>query len=202
MNLLETCHLLGKTYTLDGLALYAYAQEDTLTGWDNNQGAFPSGSLWQVEGQLLYALIRMFKPDHVLEIGTHYGCSAAHMALALERNGMGYLDAVDIWTGAGELIPANLRYRVTQYFMDATEFMKITPRHYGLVFEDGIHSIEQVKDVWSMARLTPGGWLISHDTLHATAKYEVQAGMAAAGFSPLNVLIDPSDCGLGIWRGG
>jgi hypothetical protein len=49
----------------DPQELIGYAAEDTLGGyhWDERQRQFPSGSLWQVEGQMLYALVRWLKPD-------------------------------------------------------------------------------------------------------------------------------------------
>ncbi len=46
-------------------------------------------------GEFLYALVRLVKPDRVLELGTGYGISAIYMALALKQNGRGRLTTVE-----------------------------------------------------------------------------------------------------------
>ena len=43
------------------------------------------------EGRVLYHLIRQFRPERCLELGTCLGISAAYQAAALERNGAGRL---------------------------------------------------------------------------------------------------------------
>jgi hypothetical protein len=48
-------------------------------------------------GDLFYSLIRVYKPDKVVELGTKAGFSAYHIARALRANGRGSLDCYDLW---------------------------------------------------------------------------------------------------------
>ncbi len=43
----------------------------------------------------LYALVRLTRPEHVVETGVSSGVSSAHFLLALERNGRGRLHSID-----------------------------------------------------------------------------------------------------------
>jgi predicted O-methyltransferase YrrM len=47
-------------------------------------------------GEFLYGLVRVMKPEHILETGTHFGISAAFMALALRENSRGRLTTIEI----------------------------------------------------------------------------------------------------------
>lgn len=46
----------------------------------------------------LYAMVRLLRPDHVLETGVSSGVSSAHFLLALRRNGRGTLHSIDLPT--------------------------------------------------------------------------------------------------------
>lgn len=48
-------------------------------------------------GELFYALIRIYQPEKVVEIGTLDGFSAYNIARALKANGHGSLDCYDLW---------------------------------------------------------------------------------------------------------
>lgn len=200
---------IASTYHLDATQLKAYADEDQITGWDLGAGRWPVGSLWGVEGQVIYALIRATKPRMVLELGTGYGCSATHIASALDANGGGTLHCVDnsgdptAPNRIGHGIPAALRQYVSIADQNIDQYIQVCPHHYDLVFEDGIHSSQQVYNVWALREqlLSPGGWLISHDAGHYIVGKDVRAGITGAGVGDALYLdIQPSDCGLAIWR--
>ena len=53
--------------------------------------AFNSGGVENEVGEFLYSLIRMIKPDNVLETGTHLGVGASYMGFALKDNFKGRL---------------------------------------------------------------------------------------------------------------
>ena len=48
-------------------------------------------------GDFFYSLIRVYRPEKVVELGTKAGFSAYHMARALLDNGRGSLDCYDLW---------------------------------------------------------------------------------------------------------
>lgn len=171
---------------------------------------FPVGSMWRVEGQFLYALVRALKPAKVLELGTSHGCSATHILQALHDNGMGALDCVDNGSQVeviGDMIPDALRYRVDIHqttIEEAIEVMLKQGYQYDLIFEDGMHDAPQVERVWRAAKrlLRIGGVIVSHDAMHAIAGEAVREGIARAGYETMNVLIAPADCGFAVWRKG
>lgn len=45
---------------------------------------------------LLYGFLRALQPDRVLETGTYYGDASRRMGEALQQNGVGHLDTLDI----------------------------------------------------------------------------------------------------------
>lgn len=46
-------------------------------------------------GEFLYALVRLLKPDHVLETGTHWGIGACYMGQALKDNNRGQITTIE-----------------------------------------------------------------------------------------------------------
>jgi hypothetical protein len=57
-------------------------------------------------GELFYTLVRLYKPQKIVELGTRAGYSAYHMAQGLKENGHGSLDCFDLWEenyGAGSI---------------------------------------------------------------------------------------------------
>lgn len=196
---------LGVAIGIEGAMLESYGAQDGHGGWPES---WPCGSLWEAEGQALYALATALRVDRALEFGTWHGCSAAHIAQALHdahRDEPGTLEAVDIWEGSGDLIPAELRPYILLVHMDMCEFaaeMVERSVQFDLIFEDGPHDADSVGFVWSRARklLRPGGVIVSHDALHATAGPHIRRGIEASGLTPVFVSLGGSDCGLAVWR--
>lgn len=48
-------------------------------------------------GDIFYALMRVYQPESVVELGTKAGYSAYHMARGLRENNKGALDCYDLW---------------------------------------------------------------------------------------------------------
>ena len=191
--------------------LAKYGDEDTIGGWDNNAGGWPIGSIWSIEGQYLYSLIRATRPARVLELGTFWGCSATHMAAALHKNGKGKLTCVDSgwdfrtvnWKGeVGQMIPDDYRDRIKIVDDDIPTYVNKVKSKFDIVFEDGAHDPESIKVIWSQASklLKPGGWLIGHDAMHFIVGKEMRETIEALGFEPTYLLPKPSDCGFAFWR--
>ena len=191
-----------------------YSRDDPHGGYhaDYDDG-FPSGSLWRVEGQALYALVRALRPASVMELGTWHGASATHLLQGIKDNKYGGLICVDSRAYGdieiGGMIPSDLK---SLALIHQTRIEQFLPRAlqegwtYDLIFEDGMHDAEQVEFVWRHAEqlLAPGGVIVSHDACHKTAGPVVREGLARAGYGDktLNVLIAPADCGFAIYRKG
>jgi predicted O-methyltransferase YrrM len=174
----------------------AYAEEDTVGGFPEKWAV---GSIWDVEGRVLYALTRILRPDRVIEFGTRYGCSTAHFAAAMDRNEKGKITTVDI---VGTSLSGDLHHRVSSVGQDGVEYAREQKGSVDIIFEDGPHSTEFTRDVitHSLPHLTDGGIVVVHDTEHFLVGKQVSQGFQEAVGDFGSVLIRPSDCGLGYWR--
>lgn len=213
MNLSEALNLIAQQTGFNASKLHFYADEDTLGGWDfvAKYQRFPSGSIWGVEGQVLYALVRALKPKRVAEIGAWHGCSASHLAAAVKRNGKGEVVSVDDGSeinsvGAhGDMIPTDLRSWVKLVRSDGAAWLEKQPNgSIDLLFEDDNHRAEEVETIsrLAIAKLSDGGILVDHDTADHPTGVEVRKGMENAGIPYQRYLIEPSNCGIAIWRKG
>lgn len=198
--------------------LIKYAQEDTLGGYhiDISQRTFPQGSLWGVEGQILYAIARILKPKIIAEIGGFSGASATHLALAVSANKIGHIYSIDNGVGGadhGALLPPDLRPHITLITANGEDWLLTQNDHsIGLIFEDATHGTELVALLTKIAlqKLKRGGILANHDAAHdfayvgggvkvnSTVGAEVRAGLDIAGANYKVYLAEPSDCGLAI----
>lgn len=219
MNLNEVLTMIAAQVKGDAQELIAYAAEDTLGGYDINEAnrKFPMGSLWEPEGKILYALVRWLKPKVVAEIGGWAGCSASHLALAVQANGSGKVISIDSGVGGqehGHLIPEGLREFVELVNYDGVAWLLTQPNHaIGLLFEDADHSTELVARLSELAvqKIEPGGVLVNHDAAHdefydSNGKHpdpnqtgrKVRDGLEKAGVYFKPYLAEPSDCGVAI----
>ncbi len=176
-----------------------YAHEDELGGYhaDESQRTFPVGSLWGVEGQTLYALVRYLKPDHVVEVGTCYGASAIHILTALEKNEKGRLTTIDIQEGAGAMIPDNLMHRCTKIAAKGQDAIA-SLEDAQIVFEDAAHSADDAEQIIRAAldHLSPK-IILSHDAEHFLVGEAIrEAWRRVFGDAYHTLKSDPSDCGL------
>lgn len=197
-------------FELDADDLIHYAAIDPHGGYHPKyDDGFPAGSIWRVEGQVLYALVRALRPQRVLEIGTYYGCSATHILQALRDNGSGTLVCIDLNDGVGSLIPPTLRSHLAIVQADMFQWLPNLTQDEGFdfIWEDSAHTVETTEFAWRSAYrlLPPGGMILSHDAEHFRLTEQVKEGIARAGlFSATpparTYLIAPSDCGLAVWR--
>lgn len=193
-------------WSLDAEALKQYASEDAIGGYSFNEETreCDTGSLWAVDGQALYALVRYLKPQHIVEFGSLFGCSAKHLASALLKNGSGKLTCVDPTPPLLTTFNEALRPMIT--LVGSTAEHWITEgglQDVAFIYEDTDHSSAVIDTIWSAAfkALPVGGMIVSHDAEHATAGAEVRKGMTAgAGHRWRSYRIDPADTGLGMWR--
>lgn len=223
ISLNDALDSIAAAFDFDADQLIEYAALDPHGGYhDQYDDGFPTGSIWRVEGQVLYALVRalaeQFPNQDFLELGTHKGCSATHIAQALhDANTHANLFCVDLNGGAGNMIPAYLKGFIQFIPGDMFDYLKhvssdMTAK-FMFILEDGSHHMEDVEQVWRSAYhlLKPGGVIISHDAehLHVPSNTGVGAavreGIARAGYYALQppvrtYKIAPSDCGFALWR--
>ena len=223
MNLTEAVNLIAAQLHCDAKELLAYTAEDNIGGyhWNGALATFPAGSIWAVEGVILYALTRYLKPAKVVEIGSWGGCSAAHLALAVKANGVGHVYSVDNGSETtfepGNLLPTELKPYVTLVRANGEDFLaEQEDGSIGLMFEDANHTSGLVALLVSLGlkKCAPGSVIVNHDAGrqfaydgngrqvdHANASAlgrRVRDGLAEAPAYFRPYLVEPSDCGFAI----
>lgn len=216
MDLDNTLQLLALQIPVDPEQLAKFAAEDVLGGYhiDAAKRTWTPGSIWEVEGKTLYALIRALKPETVVELGSWEGCSTTHIATALAVNGSGHLTAVDIDKGAGSNFPPNLSALRTVVTSDAIMWLAAQPdESIDFLFEDTSHTPDMCAAIISLCqtKLAPGGVLVMHDAGHdfayigdnqtvgSSVGAEVRSGIERVMGNNYRVyLTEPSDCGLAV----
>lgn len=190
---------IGAYLNISPAELQGYINEDVVGGWDEDPtiAKWPVGSVWEVEGQILYALVRALKPRRVLEIGLFHGCSTSHIGEAILANDYGQLTSIDIYPMRE--IPD--RYQRVATLVRADIFT-YDWKPYDFVFEDAMHSVEMTQTSWgNFARTAPSGAVIvSHDSEHYVVGTSVHEGIRTVTDDYLSLLIAPGKCGLAIWR--
>jgi predicted O-methyltransferase YrrM len=130
----------------------------------------------------LFYLISALKPQKVLEIGTHIGCSTIHIALALKNLSSHSLVTVDIrdvndpiqqpWlefnasASPSDLIQKLGCQEFTQFKISPSiEFLDNDQQRFDLIFLDGSHEAEIVYQEVPRAlqKLSKSGFIILHD---------------------------------------
>lgn len=187
---------IARVYGFDPKEVNDLADMDWLGGCDD---VFPEGSIWRVEGVILYTLVRLFKPDVIVEVGTFAGCSTNHLALACQHNDRGVVHSVDINPHAGSMWERELRSRIVKHTADALSWLP--PAKCDFVFEDGCHEYVFTKLVWQ--RLKP---FLLADAVCVCRGYENEvvgphvsrAWCEELGTPDFACLPGESDCGIAI----
>lgn len=201
MNLSATLEAIAAQLGLPIGVLLSYAAEDTQ----------PRGSMdYREECLVLYALVRALGPMRVLEMGTHKGGSATHIAQALAHNyremlyDRGHLTCVDINPAAGAEIPETLRSYVTIEIVDIDEYIRRDDvGGFDFIFEDGAHSEFQVHTIYERLYklLNPGGVIVSHDAAVEGVRDFIAAGIRKGiGVDVPVFTVDPSPLGFTVYR--
>lgn len=154
---------------------YLMAKDKTLeihseSEWGNpgaeGYHAFNSGGVECEVGEFLYGLVRMIKPNRVLETGTHQGISAAYIGQALKDNGSGLLTTI-------EYIPENvqiatMRIKVLEldefiyvHFGDALKY--IIGEKFDLILLDTEPHTRFKELIRFFPMLNEGGYVFIHD---------------------------------------
>jgi len=117
-------------------------------------------------GEFLYSMVRILKPEFVLETGTHIGVGAAYMGQALKDNRNGILETV-------EFIPelrdrAKIRIQQLQLelfvFCHLGDVAKFEPSHtYKMILLDTEPQTRFAELIKFEPFLEPGGFVFIHD---------------------------------------
>lgn len=197
---------IAQQFNLDADALKRYAAEaPDIGGFAPGQqnGKWTVGCIWEVDGVMLYALVRAMKPRHCLEVGTFYGCSSRYIIAALRDNGFGHLTTMDNGDAGGpgpQFTDEELEI-VNEIRMDLFDY-QMPSNKYDFVFEDAMHSSAQVHHIWGMFKeVAPdNAMIISHDAEQFLVGQAVRAGISAVTDQYKTYLVPPGDCGMAIWR--
>lgn len=138
---------------------------------NENYFMFNTGGVECEVGEFLYSLIRLIKPNQILETGTHYGISSTYMALALKSNNSGHITTIDhVYHDQAKHIHTQteiLPY-ITQLQMDVNQFSP--DKKYQLVLLDTEPILRFDEFIKFYDYVEDGGIIIIHD-LHPNLSY-------------------------------
>ena len=154
---------------LNQISLYIYKRiEEAYDQW-------PRGG-WGMQGThgILYALIRHYKPEHLLETGIAHGYSATVILSAMRENGIGKLTSVDNSNiikffgkedRIGWLVPEELRSNWEIKIGMTKDVLPKINAEFDAFYHDSDHSEKNMlfEFTWADTRLKPNGLLISDD---------------------------------------
>jgi predicted O-methyltransferase YrrM len=193
----EAINNICKYFSFNKDEFYHYFNED------NDIGGYPEkwpvGSIWEIDGKLLYSIVRCKKPQNVLEIGTRYGCSALHILKALDANNKGLLKTVDM---SQDILRCKNHPRIEAISSEGISYSKSIDYTIDLIFEDGPHNLYFNYNFLHncLPHLSKGGIVLIHDVEHFSVGEETSSGVIKALGPFEKVLVSPSDCGLGYWK--
>ena len=155
---------------------------------------WPCGSIFENEGIKLYELVRTHKPELIVEIGGHFGCSTSYLAYGVKDNKKGKVISIDINASSHKLLPKELSEYVEIIHKDATNFEP--PKDIDMLFEDGAHTYGFTENILKRYK---SKIVICHDYFHRGCKNTVKAEWDAVIGKPDETYFEaPSDCGLAI----
>lgn len=128
--------------------------------------AFNDAGLECETGEFMHGLVRILKPQNVLETGTHFGVGASYMGMGLKANGEGHLDTIEflpeIYAVAKKRMDRLfINNFVTCHFGDVAKFEPTCK--YDLILLDTEPQTRFAELLKFYPYLNPGGYLFIHD---------------------------------------
>lgn len=135
-------------------------------GTHSNYTAFNDAGLECETGEFMYGLLRILKPQNVLETGTHFGVGASYMGMALQDNGFGHLDTIEFLPEIHAVAKKRIAWlelteRVTCHFGDVAKFEPMV--NYDFILLDTEPQTRFAELLKFYPYLNPGGFLFIHD---------------------------------------
>lgn len=167
---------------------------------------YPDATGTSDERRVWYALARVLKPAHIVEVGVLWGVSTIQWLSALRDNQHGTITAVDInneiegGRKPGHLIPDVLRNRLALHIgMEGKDYFSADKTPIDLFFEDASHEYESTKTIHAAAQvqLAPNALCVAHDSI---SRPEIIRSFVDIGIMPTIYRINDSAFGLAIWR--
>ena len=128
--------------------------------------AFNDAGLECEVGEFIYSMVRILKPEHVLETGTHWGVGASYIGMALLDNGMGQLDTVEFIPEIHDIAKVRIsrlgfEHIITCHLGDVAQF---EPKcNYKLILLDTEPQTRFAELIKFYPHLEPGGFVFIHD---------------------------------------
>jgi len=150
--------------------------EGEWNGTPSTYSAFNSGGVENEVGEFLYGMLRMMKPEWVLETGTHLGVGASYMGMALKDNFKGNLETVEfipeLHEQAKERIgKMGLTDYVTCYLMDVANFP--VQHNYQFILLDTEPQTRFAEFLKFYPYLDEGGYIFIHDLGRGMQQMEI-----------------------------
>lgn len=150
---------------------------------------FPHGQLNYFEGSVLQALIRLWGPKRILELGTHEGVSTEYIAEILPPG----VELVTVDKNDYEERDVEERYENVEFVhADSVEYLK-QDNLFAFAFLDDDHEWESVQE--RLELLPEGSLAVTHDVIPPERFPETAAN---ADFI-INLPIDKRSGGFGVW---
>ncbi len=102
----------------------------------------PGGSVWESEGKSIYVMIRILKPQRILEIGNFLGRSSNHILQAVDANGSGHVVLLDI---VEQLQYDRLHNKNFERVLEDSLQYLSRPFNFDFIVQDGCHLKDHVK---------------------------------------------------------
>lgn len=127
---------------------------------------FDDGGVPVETGILLYALIKLQKPENVLELGLYSAISTIFMAEAIKENGLGHIDSFEIEQrhierSKDRLNKLGLNEFVTIYNQSSLDYQP--QKQYDFILSDTEPALRFLETVKYYPFLKEGGYLVIHD---------------------------------------
>lgn len=128
--------------------------------------AFNDGGVECETGEYFYSLVRIMKPQHILETGTHHGIGALYFALGCEHNGKGDVSTIEFLQPNHDLARSRfdrsgLGHRITSVFGDATK--QSFDKQFDIILLDTEPQTRFFEFMYYWDNLKPGGYMFIHD---------------------------------------